>query len=525
MRGLANWLGALALSALLNLAAGVGLLRALQPLPPPEQAQPESRLTVTAQEVPRSRAEGRPPESEAAAEGEARGADIGAGAVPLSRAEAAALPRQSAAVKTPEANALTPASETARPLAAAPLPAQSAQAVVAPPTALATSNPNSQSIGAARPAAQSARAQPLLSTQTEARRARASGITAPRPIQAAALQSSAAPAQLLTASLPAAATLPDRRPASAALPPQQPSATPRPTAAPPSQDLAAAPPPSQPAPPARPEVTRSRAQLAFPAGDGGPVDPLSLAAFASFTQPASLQSQDLRDGLAAALDLPCARLQVIFDPESARLTLAGHLPDSAQAAPLLADLRARMGSDIAVTSDLLTLPAPQCGALSGIARIGLPQSTDQITNPLILGQGTHARVFPFLQDDPLVLHLTAPDYPAYLYVDYFDAAGQVIHLSPNAESPLRRAAPEARVQIGAEVPGGAGLHVRIGPPYGQEIAAAFASSVPLYEGLRPLVEPAGPYLDWLRERVAEARAAEPDFKGEWVYFFVTTAPR
>lgn len=521
MRGLATWLGALALSALLNLAAGVGLLRALQPLPPPEQTQPESRLTVTAQEVPRSTAEDRPPESEAAAEGEARGADIGAGPVPLSRAEAAALPRQSAAVKTPEANALAPVSEAARPLEAAPLPAQSAEVVVAPPAPLEASSPASQPVGAARPAAHSARAQPLLSTQTEARRASASGTTAPRPIQAAALRSSAAPAQLLIA----AATLPGRQPASAALPPQQPPTTPRPTAAPPSQDLAAAPPPSQPAPPARPEVTRSRAQLAFPSGDGGPVDPLSLAAFASFTQPASLESQDLRDGLAAALDLPCARLQVIFDPESARLTLAGHLPDPAQAAPLLADLRARMGSDIAISSDLLTLPAPQCGALSGIARIGLPQSTDQITNPLILGQGTHARVFPFLQDDPLVLHLTAPDYPAYLYVDYFDAAGQVIHLSPNAESPLRRAAPEARVQIGAEAPGGAGLHVRIGPPYGQEIAAAFASSVPLYEGLRPLVEPAGPYLDWLRERVAEARAAEPDFKGEWVYFFVTTAPR
>ena len=50
------------------------------------------------------------------------------------------------------------------------------------------------------------------------------------------------------------------------------------------------------------------------------------------------------------------------------------------------------------------------------------------------------------------------------------------------------------------------------------------ASVPLYDGLRPLVEPADAYLAWMRERVAAARAANPDFKGEWVYFFVTTAP-
>ena len=70
--------------------------------------------------------------------------------------------------------------------------------------------------------------------------------------------------------------------------------------------------------------------------------------------------------------------------------------------------------------------------------------------------------------------------------------------------------------------GDAGLHVRIGPPYGQEIAAAFAASEPLYAGLRPIVEPAEPYLKWLAEQVAMARARSPDFKGEWVYFFVTT---
>jgi len=182
-----------------------------------------------------------------------------------------------------------------------------------------------------------------------------------------------------------------------------------------------------------------------------------------------------------------------------------------------------MGADIGVTENLLILPAPQCGALSGIAEVGLPQSTDQITNPLIVGADTHARAFRYVTGDPLVLELTAPDYPAYVYVDYFDADGNVIHLSPNERAPLQLAAEKTALQIGARSQDAPGLFVTIGPPYGQEIAAAFAASVPLYDGVRPLVEPADAYLRWMQERVAEARAEHPDFKGEWVYFFVTTA--
>jgi hypothetical protein len=39
------------------------------------------------------------------------------------------------------------------------------------------------------------------------------------------------------------------------------------------------------------------------------------------------------------------------------------------------------------------------------------------------------------------------------------------------------------------------------------------------------VEPAAPYLAFLRDAVARARAAHPDFRGEWFYFISETAPR
>ncbi|NRB16738.1 MAG: DUF4384 domain-containing protein [Rhodobacteraceae bacterium] len=121
--------------------------------------------------------------------------------------------------------------------------------------------------------------------------------------------------------------------------------------------------------------------------------------------------------------------------------------------------------------------------------------------------------------------LSAPDYDAYVYVDYFDAGGTVLHLSPNDVVPLTLSQAQSRLRVDAQKTGDPGLQTVVGPPYGQEIAVAFAASHPLYPGLRPFSEEATPYLIWLSERVAEARAAHPDFKGEWVYFFMSTAAR
>jgi hypothetical protein len=272
---------------------------------------------------------------------------------------------------------------------------------------------------------------------------------------------------------------------------------------------------------------RATASLAFAGGDGGAVDALSIAAFAAFTRPAAAAAgQDpVRDGVAAALSsVACARLQAVFDPDSATLAVQGHVPDDSARAPVLAALQAQVGGSITVADRLLVLPEPQCGALGGIAAVGLPQSTAQLSDPRIVGPDAHAREYRFTGGQALTLDLMAPDYPAVVYVDFFDAAGNVIHLQPNEIVPLERLSPRQEVTIGAARPDGFPfLSITVGPPYGQEIAVAFAASAPLYVGLRPTVEPAAPYLAFLRERVAAARAADPGFKGEWVYFFVATA--
>lgn len=478
----AIWALGCAASVLLHLGAGVGLVAALQPQPIEDQPTPETRLNVDAQEVRRTQAVAQEPSADKA---EARGAD-GVTLPTNAIAQSAAAPLD-LSPKASEAQDLAALAETPQDM--------SGQAPTAPARA-----PAMRPINASQPAQDDVAAAPVKSNSLVSN-----------------LPNSAASKNALPTGSPLAA-----KPANVPLAPaQQPSLTaaallkPEPDS-PPSKPLQSA-----PTLPLAPDVTATKAVLAFPAD--GRIDPVSLAAFQSLTQPESANGTDVRDGLSAALSVPCARMQVTFDPDTTTLQLTGHVPDPQDRGPVLQALKAQMGANITVTDNLLVLPAPQCGALSGIASVGLPQSTDQITNPLIVGPDTHARAFRYVAGDPLVLDLSAPDYPAFVYVDYFDADGNVIHLSPNEQTPLRMVDAKSALQIGARNANEAGLFVTIGPPYGQEIAAAFAASVPLYAGLRPMVEPAAPYLAWLKTRVANARAQDPDFKGEWVYFFVTTA--
>ena len=257
------------------------------------------------------------------------------------------------------------------------------------------------------------------------------------------------------------------------------------------------------------------------------VSATSLAAIAAFSQQGDLsdQSKQVRDGIAGILAaVPCARLQTVFNPDTGNLELTGHIPEDALRGPVLAALRAQVGDAIPLSDNLLILPRPQCGALTGIADIDLPQSTEQLTNPRVIGQDGFAQNYTYSDGQTLQLDLAGPDYDSFIYVDYFVADGTVIHLQPNDVVPLRMIPAKAPMSVGRDRDDQPFLLLTIRPPFGQEIAAAFATSVPLYDGPRPVQDPAGPYLIFLKSKVADARARDPDFKGEWVYFFITTQP-
>lgn len=532
------WSAALAVSLTAHVAAAAALVWATRPGDVPVQQPPETELQLAAYQVPRSEAREATPDAQDAVSGDTGGARADQGAIATSRSEA----------QTIEGARIAPEPDTGVSVSPAPPPSQTLSGEVPVGSAATGMAPAGAAIAAEAPPADALSAGDA--TPVPARPVTMPAVTAPRLAASAATiaaQPTEAPgltAQTLSGDALAALVTPavsaqpirpraENAPApridntkTAPVDPDIPAASP---AALDSAPVGESPATGQSAPPLRPPAERARASLAFAAAGDGPVDPVSLTAFQSFMTPGDPGSQaaEVRDGIASTLSsVPCSRLQIRYDPEENVVLMTGHVPEDGLRNSVLAAMQDKMGADIPVREDLLVLPRPQCGALSGIAQVGLPQSTDQITNPLLLGENTHAREFTYVDGQPLVLDLQGADYDAYVYVDFFDAGGNVLHLRPNEFTPMELTAVNSSLTIGSDrelSPGEPGLYIRIGPPYGQEIAVAFAASDPLYEGVRPLMEPAEPYLDWLRVRVADARERNPDFKGEWVYFFVSTA--
>jgi hypothetical protein len=295
----------------------------------------------------------------------------------------------------------------------------------------------------------------------------------------------------------------------------------------------AAPAREAPATPVAPGDPGALAQVATATlGWSGGVDetlgPASLAAIQTYMgpSPGGEARDSVRDSLGAAFDsVPCSRLQADLMPETGALEIRGHVPDPALRETVERRIAAAVGGSLPVRTNLLVLPQPQCGVLRALDAMPMPQSRDQIDDPLTVGREAQAGLARFRDGDILRLDLEAPDFDAWLHIDYFDADGQVIHLMPSRFAPARRVSAKAVFTFGQDGGGGTGPVMEFVPPFGREIAVVFGSSRPVLEEPRPLVEEAGPYLDWLRGRLRDLTAEDPGFQAEWAYLLVETQPR
>ncbi|MFN3077026.1 MAG: C1 family peptidase [Alphaproteobacteria bacterium] len=148
------------------------------------------------------------------------------------------------------------------------------------------------------------------------------------------------------------------------------------------------------------------------------------------------------------------------------------------------------------------------GAVSGLTRVNMeavgvrpwPQceALQTFKKPLGTANGLELRLAsPALAaGSRLVLEVTTPSYPSYLYLTYLPTSGEAVHLyrpRGNLPKPLP---PNTRMTLGAEGPGQPTW--RIGPPFGPEMVVAVASASPLFSGERPQVETEREYLTAFR---------------------------
>jgi hypothetical protein len=509
------------------------------------------KIKMTSYEVPQSKAAPQDAKGEAGNATEAQGQALGQGPVksqtasarplPQSVQPAAAPPSARAAALTPDNTAIaairnetvveastgsgapTPALRAQGAQAKASPPPAEALASAAPPPATAASPLQGAPLAAAPTApAQAARAP---ATAPVAARAPAAAQATATPLPTTLLASAAAEAPAIGPTAPHAGPVPassliteataqisaDGTQAQAKAPPAQaaPSRVPdAPTAAQPPLDA-----------PTISAATGWSGDTAF--------DPTSLKAIQSFMQPldASQNADTPRDAISQLLaSVPCARLAATFIPETGTLELRGHIPNNDLRAPILTAIRQQLGDSIPVGGSMVVLPSPQCDVLSALDNLGLPQSTKQTNDPKELGAVTQLTTFDYAAGERVIIRMKSYDFPAYVYVDFFDVDGNVLHLRPNKWEPLQYYQPGARITVGDDSTGRPAVKFIARPPFGRELVVAYASSVPLYDGLRNTIEPAGQYLAYLRSRIAELKATHPDYKGDWVYMFVETHP-
>jgi len=144
---------------------------------------------------------------------------------------------------------------------------------------------------------------------------------------------------------------------------------------------------------------------------------------------------------------------------------------------------------------------------------------------VVLDTGKPGRTY--REGEYLVVQATASRaFDGYLYVDYLDSAGSLVHTLPSPVKPNNRVRAGQRLTLGVEgdreVPNE--RRYEIVPPHGRSLIIALATRQPLFDQERPEVESAADYLQALQsslDRVAAQGRAADVAPG---YLFFSTHP-
>jgi hypothetical protein len=111
-----------------------------------------------------------------------------------------------------------------------------------------------------------------------------------------------------------------------------------------------------------------------------------------------------------------------------------------------------------------------------------------------------------VEGDSLMVDVTTPAAESFISVDYFALDGNATHLLPNPRARDNRAPPNTTATVGSLGEWG------IGRPFGAELVVLVTTPTPLFETMRPVSEPATPYLADVARRLEQIRTRSGDGK-------------
>ena len=150
---------------------------------------------------------------------------------------------------------------------------------------------------------------------------------------------------------------------------------------------------------------------------------------------------------------------------------------------------------------------PYCEAVARLKPL-LAQAETRVPRLALASPDQQAHV-----GSPLVLEITMPAFDGYVYVDYFSATGEVLHLLPNDKDTINLRPKRNNFVLGKPPMRRCWL---LAGESGQELIAGLVSALPLFPMPRAEIEQASAYLPKLSEALV-ASGSRPQAAG--ILFF------
>jgi hypothetical protein len=199
----------------------------------------------------------------------------------------------------------------------------------------------------------------------------------------------------------------------------------------------------------------------------------------------------------------CSKILVdAVDAKAGMVRLGGRVASEAQQAEIRQGLQ-RIRGVTQVNDTMQIIPWPFCEVVELLEPLKDYTETQRVGVVMQLNKQEARPVY--RRGDNLVVSAQTPaTFDSYLYVDYYTADQQVVHVFPNPAQSMNVMKPHVSFTIG-DLAGPQPW--RIAPPFGLELVTVMASKAPLFLPPRIDQEPAQAYLDMLRQvlnRVSQA---------------------